>query len=86
VYLYDPSYTEEDKEALGRLSEMFKLAHLPPVKVVDVTDQEGEDSLVVDERTLVYSVDPDFLVRSLVVGKGKPAAMICRDRAERPVR
>lgn len=84
VYLHDPSYAEEDKQALRELSEFFELAHLPPVKVVDADQQEGY--LLVDEHTLIYTVDPDFPVRSVVLGTSRPAAMIWRDHSVRPER
>ena len=77
VYLCDSRYTDEDRQALGRLSELFRLAHLPPVQVVDAGEQEGY--LIVDEHTLVYSVDADFSVRKGVLERSRPAGMIWRD-------
>ncbi|KAK4134557.1 hypothetical protein BT67DRAFT_297419 [Trichocladium antarcticum] len=73
VYFHDPEYTEGDKDALECLSESMEIAHLPPIQVVD------EAYSIIDEHTLVYAVDPDFPVRSMVMATAKPAAMIWRD-------
>jgi hypothetical protein len=72
VYLWDPEYTGEDWEALGRLEGVFEMADLPPVRVVDV----GEVGGLVDEHALVYAVDPDFGMRSVLLGGSQPAAMV----------
>ncbi|AEO66342.1 uncharacterized protein THITE_2030952, partial [Thermothielavioides terrestris NRRL 8126] len=53
VYFHDPEYSEEDKDALKRLSEIFRMAHLPPIQVVDAAEQDGE--LTVDEHTLEHA-------------------------------
>jgi hypothetical protein len=84
VHFHDWDYTEDDKRALQHLSEIFQMAHLPPIEVVDApfTERDG----LLDEHTLVYSVDPGFPVRSLVLGQSKPAAMIWRDHECRPER
>ncbi|KAL2018217.1 hypothetical protein VTK56DRAFT_1124 [Thermocarpiscus australiensis] len=79
VYFHDPEYTVEDKEALAQLSEIFEMAHLPPIRVVDAQKHEGY--LLVDKHTLVYTVDPEFPVRSIVLPTSQPAAMIWRDHA-----
>lgn len=78
VYFHDPEYTEEDKDALECLSEIMEIAHLPPIQVVD------EAYSIIDEHTLVYAVDPDFPVRSMVMATAKPAAMIWRDHGINP--
>jgi hypothetical protein len=72
VYLWDPEYTDEDREALGMLRGAFEMAHLPPVRVVDVVEVGG----LVDEQALVYAVDPDFGMRSVLLGGSQPAAMV----------
>lgn len=83
IYFHDPDYTEQDRDALARLSEVFEMAHLPPIKVIDAAQQEGYP--LVDEHTLVYAVDPDFPVRSIILGGAKqPAAMIWRDHGIKP--
>ncbi|KAL2132453.1 hypothetical protein VTI74DRAFT_3790 [Chaetomium olivicolor] len=85
IYLHDREYTAEDREALNRLAEIFEMAHLPPVKVVDAAEQEGFQ--LIDEHTLVYSVDPDFPVRSIVMlSRARPTAMIWRDSTANPTR
>lgn len=84
VYLHDDEYTVEDKEALERLSEIGRMAHLPPIEVVDGRIQEGYQ--LVDEHTLVYTVDPGSPVRSEILERVKPAAMIWRDCAVHPKR
>ena len=80
VYLCGPGYTVEDREALGRLAELFRMAHLPPVEVLGAAEQE-EGYVLVDEHTLVYSVDAEFPVRRRVLERSRPAAMIWRDHA-----
>ncbi|KAK4032880.1 hypothetical protein C8A01DRAFT_50424 [Parachaetomium inaequale] len=80
VYLWDGEYAEQDRDALGRLAAVFEVAHLPPVEVVEGGDVRDACRLV-DEHTLVYAVDPDFPVRSMVLGRCKPGAMIWRDHA-----
>jgi hypothetical protein len=79
VYLWDGEYTEEDRDALGRLGEVFEMAHLPPVEVVG--GGLGDACRLVDEHTLVYAVDPGFPVRRMVLAGCKPGAMVWRDHA-----
>ncbi len=79
VYLCGPGYTEEDREALGRLEGVFRAGHLPPVRVVGEGEREGYG--IVDEKTMVYCVDEDFPVSRGVLERTRPAAMIWRDRA-----
>jgi hypothetical protein len=72
VYLWDSEYTDEDREALGRLERVFEMAHLPPVRVVN----EGEVRGLVDEHALVYAVDSGVSVKSVLLGRSRPAAMV----------
>ncbi|KAL2267284.1 hypothetical protein VTJ83DRAFT_4561 [Remersonia thermophila] len=73
VYFCDDEYTVEDRQALKRLSEMAKLAHLPPVAAVAAAAVGGRP--LVDRHTLVYAIDASFHQRNQVLEK-KPAAMI----------
>ncbi|KAL2257600.1 hypothetical protein VTK26DRAFT_9423 [Humicola hyalothermophila] len=83
VYFHDVDYTEEDKSVFEKLSEIFEMAHLPPIKMVDAAEQEGY--LLIDEHTLIYAVDPDFPLRSIILsGPLKPAAMIWKDHGISP--
>ncbi|SPQ25451.1 7bec2957-d1f4-45da-9a5a-1e3107bef734 [Thermothielavioides terrestris] len=82
VYFHDPEYSEEDKDALKRLSEIFRMAHLPPIQVVDAAEQDGE--LTVDEHTLVYAVCAASVPQNILRQTSIPGAMICGDLALDP--
>ncbi|KAL2138455.1 hypothetical protein VTI28DRAFT_6760 [Corynascus sepedonium] len=78
LYLWDDDYTEDDKVALGLLGRVMRLAHLPPVDVVDCVEARDVWE-VVDEHTLLYAVDPASVVGiEELLRRHSPAAMICR--------
>jgi hypothetical protein len=72
VYFADDEYTAEDVEALEKLAEIIKLAHCPPVGVMDVETAHGS----VDEHTLVYAITSTSEVCNRVL-QIRPAAIIC---------
>ncbi|KAK4221811.1 hypothetical protein QBC38DRAFT_504573 [Podospora fimiseda] len=75
--VYD-NYTERDKEVFKVLDWMLKIVWEHPVRVVGIKEAYG----LVDSRTLVYTVDLDFPVRTSVLTKGTPVAMVWRGHDE----
>ncbi|KAK4098300.1 hypothetical protein N658DRAFT_526360 [Parathielavia hyrcaniae] len=75
VYMCDAEYTDEDRDALGRLAGVFAAAHLPPVEVVVDVVGALEGGLV-DERTLVYCPVLPAREAAAVLGRSRPAAVV----------
>ncbi|KAK3986555.1 hypothetical protein QBC44DRAFT_402483 [Cladorrhinum sp. PSN332] len=78
IYFCDPGHTEKDKGIFKVLHWMLQFVWRQPVHMVSM--EEAHD--LIDSRTLVYTVDPDFPVRSSVLTKSTPVAMIWRSHEE----
>ncbi|KAK4159217.1 hypothetical protein QBC43DRAFT_362184 [Cladorrhinum sp. PSN259] len=74
IHFCDPGYTERDEGVFKILNTVLRLVWRQSIHMVDMK-QACE---LVDSRTLVYCVDADFPVRTDVLRKSMPVAMIWR--------